>query len=587
MLFASGVDPVCREFATIWIRIEFECTVSVFSLAHFSLERLTFRLNVQTKHSLSLHSFRFNFPLHSVYQEDENQYVGSNAQAFDNRRFDSASDDSEEEQRSTTQSSHRSSSNHRKSHKKHRISDGVLSSSSRENRTGRRINEAHAAMAPKLRSTKGSKKENAEIQALKKQLAEQQKKNQATEQQLQALAAKNSGKPRLGKMPENTEIKKEVFVQAGALGKKLWRTTKFINNADQEFDACRIVMEDVHGIQDLLEGDPAKVQENISAFVATYGSDVCTSINTARSNSQSAMKKAYMERALAKLPMPTPKQLKTVILRTPEALLYPERPVAPDESDFDNGEDDPEFKAQLETFQSENKKFGVALDIINQNRAWFMWYWTKLLPCVAGSHRWSKNIRCYGCISTSTFPDNTDLKHITSSDEALVVVLFENCGQRWPFLVTQAKGKSNYKVSKEDKKHDSYQSAYSDTKAGQKKYGGWYKKGRDRHVQVEKAIRRAKKQEHVLDLESAILGAIQMDEDIKIGKSNKRKSRDPDDFEQEDTKVWRKVGVESDALTDPEGEDEMDLDDFDDNYGEQGGKKAEEDGDSDSSTVVD
>ena len=88
----------------------------------------------------------------------------------------------------------------------------------------------------------------------------------------------------------------------------------------------------------------------------------------------------------------------------------------------------------------------------------------------------------------------------------------------------------------------------------------------------------------MLDLETAILGKIQIDEDIKIGKSNKRKSRDPDDFEQEDTRFWRKVGVESDALSDPEGDDEMDLDEFDDNYGEQAGNR-ENEGDSDGETT--
>ena len=63
-----------------------------------------------------------------------------------------------------------------------------------------------------------------------------------------------------------------------------------------------------------------------------------------------------------------------------------------------------------------------------------MWNWDKLLPKVAGKANWSQSKRHCGAISSAVHPDDPTKKCITTSDEALVALLCENCGQRFPVL---------------------------------------------------------------------------------------------------------------------------------------------------------
>ena len=277
-----------------------------------------------------------------------------------------------------------------------------------------------------------------------------------------------------------------------------------------------------------------------------------------------------------KFKMPSPKELIIVQKRKKEDLVFPpedQKPKAPDPKAFKDGKEAEDFKTQKTKYEKAMVNWKKEQARIHRNRQVFKWYWTKLLPCVAGSKRWSKNIRCYGCISSHTFPDNTALKYITSADEALVAILYENCGQRWPFLAEKAQGYPTYRVTPADRADNKYNSAYSDTKAGQKKYGGWNETGRERFENLEKKFRVAKKKEHVKDLEKEILAIIQKEENIGTGKK-KRKERKLDKFEQRND--WRKVGVESDALSDIEGEDESDDDDYEVIYGKQKEEEEEE-----------
>ena len=570
--FCSGVATVWVEVNTVWIALSSRLDrIDSFEASNIG-SLFEYVLLFERNSNYLLPKFSAN----SDSSDDGNQAYYEHSQALDPKRFDDSDEESDEENRSSSQEKRSFQKRPKQNH-----TQGVLSQSSRENKKSRRISDANSTMPGKARKpTKEMKAATARIHALEAALEEQTKKTKARDDQIKSLSSKKSrGGGRLSKMPLNAEVKKEVKHQSGALGNKLWRTTKFINNEQQELDACAVVMKDVHGISDLLESeDPAKLEENISAFAATYGSEVCTAVNTARSNSQSNIKKAYLKRSLKGKQMPTPQELLSCVLRKKELLCYPsdeETPLKPCHSDYENGVEDPEYKTDLAKYDQDIGIHEQKVALINLNREWFMWYWTQLLPCVAGSNRWSKNIRCYGCISDSTFPDNKDLKHITSSDEALVMVLYENCGQRFPFLHELAKKNgASYTVTKEDTMHARYQSAYSDPKAGQKKYGGWYQKGRERYAKLEKKIRVCKKKDHVLALEKALLAYIQIQENITVGGKKKRKGRDLDDFEQADPDNWRKVGVESDALSDTEGEDESDFEEFEPTYGKPRGELA-------------
>ena len=224
------------------------------------------------------------------------------------------------------------------------------------------------------------KSANKELEKLKRELEEQKRKNQEQESKIQALSTKKTKKQMLGKLTISSEIEDKVKDLAGMLGPKLWRTTKFINNKHQEREACKIVMESLHEMKPLLEGDDqAQIDDNIDAFMDTYGGTVCKSINDARSNAQSGMKKAYLEFAAAnpKFKMPSAKELMAVIRRKKEDLVFsPEaqKPQAPDPETFQGGENSEEFKALLAGYQEDQKKWKEEQARINRNRKIFQRY---------------------------------------------------------------------------------------------------------------------------------------------------------------------------------------------------------------------
>jgi hypothetical protein len=229
----------------------------------------------------------------------------------------------------------------------------------------------------------------------------------------------------------------------------LWRTCKFLNNDDQLHLAVMEIMDQIPEIKakylDLT--DKSEIDANVKGFVETYGGAVTSTLNTYRSDCQAGVRNAYIERALAKKPLPTPKQMLNIILR---------RDIDPDQNP--------------------------------ENWDLFLWYWKDILPKVVGGKRWGYAQRNYGCIIDHTFPDDKTKRYITSKDEAMVVLFFENCGQRFPYAAECALAGVD-----EDKECDRYQSAYSDGNTGQNKWGGWFLEGRARFKDLLKAIMKEKR----------------------------------------------------------------------------------------------
>ena len=171
-----------------------------------------------------------------------------------------------------------------------------------------------------------------------------------------------------------------------------------------------------------------------------------------------------------------------------------------------------------------------------------------LLPKkVARNKCWSGAIHNYSAILTSAPPDSPGKKYITSSDQALVAVLYENCGQRFPYLASLGNKKF-------DRCHPQYQSAYSSSESGSQKFGGWSVEGRERYKEILTWVRKSKKAGRAVPLETSILAEIQKELDITPGEDKKRKSREPQDFEN-DERAHAPVGVESDDMKDLDDED--------------------------------
>ena len=354
----------------------------------------------------------------------------------------------------------------------------------------------------------------------------------AENQQLRAKKSRRGGPNLLTSIPFTEKLIKKVWKYTEH---EIWRDVKFLANAKELLDVCEEIMTQIPEFQALVQDDADNKQEHIEAFCEIYGKKtICKAINEKRTNVQSALKKAY-EKRYPNEKMPTLTELKAVISR--EGLEYIEEPA----------EDDPEG-AEVHLQIAENKK----------NREWFRWYWTCLLPGVAGKQYWGYTIRNYVTITGGRHPDDPKKKYITSSDEAMVLAIYENMGQRFPYTA-QCK-KNGEKV---DEQHERYQSKWTDNAAGQCEWGGWNLKGRERYIVLRNSIKSKRKKAHVLPLEKLILKEIQAENNIKTGKGTK-KGRVAKDFEGKDEAMASFLGQDSDEDDTVCGA--SDVDEVDDTY---------------------
>jgi hypothetical protein len=201
--------------------------------------------------------------------------------------------------------------------------------------------------------------------------------------------------------------------------------------------------------------------------------------------------------------MPNPIQIVLLILR--EDLELPKKPKEPKAGDY---EDLSHFQAARTKYMTRLAEYEERYKEVKQNREWFKWYWLALLPKVCGNKRWGATIRQYGLISEHAPIENPNQKYVTSSDEALVMLLMENCGQRFPYLASLPWRKYTQKDLADQAKHKLYQSAYSNSKAGSIKWGGWGPDGRKHFSQLMVAIWEACRKKGVRVLELGILKEI-------------------------------------------------------------------------------
>ena len=261
-----------------------------------------------------------------------------------------------------------------------------------------------------------------EVADLKQQLAESAN-----------TAPKSKSKPRKllvgAQIPNSADLEQAV---KDCVANKIWCETKFLANDDELFQVCQLIMEKMPEFSALLEteDEDEKVQ-NIKNFRKCYGKAICKRLNQKRTDTTSAMKKAYERRYLDGKQMPTPSELATVIQRKNLQILAYDKDYQPT----------PEEQEELD---AKNEQ-------ILLNQEYFDWYWESLLPCVAGKFKWGHTIRCYTTITSGKSPENQE-KYITSSDEAFVLIVYENCGQRFPYT---AKCKKRNRDA--NKSHPKYQ----------------------------------------------------------------------------------------------------------------------------------
>lgn len=248
---------------------------------------------------------------------------------------------------------------------------------------------------------------------------------------------------------------------------------------------------------------------NVEAFCTIYGTCICKTLNNRRTNSQGNLRKAYIARAMKGLKMPTPAQLKTIIYRNGLEMAAEEEIPGQDEENTGQQKKNPGDLSDEEGDGPPEDR-PLTKPEVKQNQEWLDWYWSKLLPCIVGKYVWGYSIRNYVTITKGCVPGKGKKKYITSSDEALVLTLYENCEQRFPYAARIAMANE-----KQDIFCAEYQSRWTDEASGQMQFGGFADDGREWYVIHRNKIATQKRKPHVFGVESACLYRLQVLHSIK------------------------------------------------------------------------
>ena len=317
---------------------------------------------------------------------------------------------------------------------------------------------------------------------------EKEDDRQSYQNQLNQVTSRRRKKT-VSAIPYDKEFAEGVLTQT--VRQKLWMDVKFLVEGQAE-EATESVMRDIPHIQAKYLPNPADGEyedvdsdANIKAFYTTYGDEVVKALNGRRSDAQSSVRKAYVARAKEGKFMPCPDRILEVVLR----------------------------KYMRAGGNHEETGEEITQEYADRNRELFMWYWDKLLIATCGSQRWSHSQKYFLLPSSAKIPGTQD-KFVNSGDEAMIVLYFENCGQRFPYCAALPS------KQKMDTKHPQYQAAYSDGNGGQQKWGGWSAEGRIRFKQLRRKISAARGNPVVKELEHEILQELRKIN--KIGETRRR-----------------------------------------------------------------
>ena len=417
-------------------------------------------------------------------------------------------------------------------------------------------------------------------------------------------------------LPRDLPVNNDYMVHVETtVQQKVWKHAKFLTNNKELREACEFTMKESEYFHRFLQVKGRK-NHYLDQFVSDYGDTVKKKINSLRTEAQSTMLKAYKKRYSEKKGRcPTKSELRAVInrkgLQAPPELPpnnfepyeeqepAPQRPQKPVLEDFVNGDDGSETEAEgeetgespqeklkvaMKSFDEEKKKWKEDLKAWNErkeayeetritnwakqrpallakyeeNMDFFMWYWEELLPKVTGKFRWGHGIRLGGIISRHTHPDDPKNKCVSASDEALVLLIYENCGQRFPYVAECTE--NNVEV---DQSNPLYQAKWSDSTQGQAKFGGWNFAGRERFCNIRRVLAKVRRLPHVKAVEENALERLLIKANKKsaLGDVNTGK-KGPDYVGRGDELAPFAADSEDEA----EGEVGDELEDVDDTY---------------------
>lgn len=157
-------------------------------------------------------------------------------------------------------------------------------------------------------------------------------------------------------------------------------------------------------------------------------------------------------------------------------------------------------------------------------RAKFDVYWDEMIPKVAGHACWGPGKRHQGLMSTMRPYDDEDQElYVTPSDEAFLVVCWENCWDRWHYV--KSFKDQDKEMTAKDKEDPKFQTPYTKPKGGVQHYGGWNKAGRKRYREILNLIKDSKDKDHVEEVELEALARIRAKHDCDTKEATRKTAK--------------------------------------------------------------
>lgn len=269
------------------------------------------------------------------------------------------------------------------------------------------------------------------------ELDDLRKKNEALLVKYKAVMAKLAS----SKSPTSAKNDGMVMQTKKITKGDLWRLVKFIGTDKQLRKAAKMVL-DLLQLKDytVCEGDSEERQQevalNVEDWLTLYSTDIRQANNEQRSYVQSEMKKIALSWLKHGRDLPTP-------------------------SEF--------FKLAQRKFDPEDEELMLKFTLYAQ-----------MLSAVAGSSTYGEKQRRTDCISTCETQDGKTA--VPTSTEALCVVMYENCYQKWLNMHEWKEVDKNPATipkysSRRKEETKKWMAKFSDSCSGNSPYGGWSKEG--------------------------------------------------------------------------------------------------------------
>ena len=334
-----------------------------------------------------------------------------------------------------------------------------------------------------------------------------------------------------GRGTPNKAKNKGMVMQIKKVTKRfLWKSVKFIGNDKQLQEAAMMVLDRLQ-IKDLTHTDgeseatAEEIDLKVDDWLATFSPDVRSATNDQRSYVQSEMKKLALQWLKDGKELPPASEFIEIAKRN---VLK------------EGGEVDPDKEALFDLY-------------------------LLFVSAVAGSHTFGEKQRRSEPLSVAV--DTTGKLAVPAGTEAMALVMYENCHQKWLNMHDHkvTKGMAGDIPKYSSRRHEDtkqWMAKYSDSCSGNSPYGGWGKEGIKRFTQLRKQIKELRRLHAATILDTETDAMKRFSDAYEAERKRKRRANGASEEELEEeasgsaTKKQKSSDDDEDVLAEFESDDE-------------------------------